>query len=120
MDANMLMIYVIAIVCIGGGLFYFLQKYIRLSKLNKAIENKKYDQILVMCEQPSLRKGIGEFTCDLYRLNALRSMNETERLKSELNQMLEYYGGKEEKRLFELYYHYFLNHKDYAYAKELK
>ena len=41
MDANMLMIYVIAIVCIGGGLFYFLQKYIRLSKLNKAIENKK-------------------------------------------------------------------------------
>ena len=26
MDANMLMIYVIAIVCIGGGLFYFLQR----------------------------------------------------------------------------------------------
>ena len=29
------------------------------------------------------------------------------------------FGTKEEKRLFELYYHYFLNHKDYAYAKEL-
>lgn len=119
MDSNMLIVYVIAIVCIGGGLFYFLRKYIRLSKLNKAIENKEYDQILVMCEQPSLRKGLGEFTCDLYRLNALRSMNEIGRLKNELNQMLEYYGGKEEKRLFELYYHYFLNHKDYAYAKEL-
>ena len=119
MDSNMIAVYLIAIICIGGGLIYFLRKYLKLSKLNKAIREKKYDQILEMTEQPSVRKILGEFTADLYRLNALRSMKEMDRLKNELNQMLEHYGSKEEKRLLELYYHYFLNHKDYAYAKQL-
>lgn len=119
MDSNMIAIYLIAIICIGGGMFYFLRKYLKLSKLNKAIMEKKYDQILEMTEEPSVRKILSEFTADLYRLNALRSMNEMDRLKTELNQMLEYYGSKEEKRLLELYYHYFLNHKDHAYAKQL-
>ena len=64
MDSNMIAIYLIAIICIGGGMFYFLRKYLKLSKLNKAIMEKKYDQILEMTEEPSVRKILSEFTAD--------------------------------------------------------
>lgn len=116
---NMIVIWVLVILAVIGGSLYMLVKYRRVSALNTAIKQKDYEAILSLSTQEHYRKMLGVLTCDLYRFNALRSLERMEELKAELNQAIEQYSSSDLEKLLELYYHYFLNKGDLEYAQKL-
>ncbi len=118
-QGNMIVVWILAVVLIVFGLGYLLLKYQRVNAMSKAIKAGDFEKILVLCDEPRNRKMLGNYTCDLYQFNALRSLKRMDELKEALDEAIANYGGQELEKILELYYHYFLNHKDYTYALKL-
>ena len=118
-QGNMLLLTILAVLFLVGGVGYLLIKYRRTNAMNQAIQQKDYEKILELCEQDRYKTILGPLVCDLYRFNALRSLGKIDELKQALDTAVQLYGGRDQEKILELYYHYFLNHGDHTYAQKL-
>ena len=111
-------IVIIAAICLAG--IFVMYKKGKVNKLNNAMQNKQFDQVIAYSENPSFIRMIGEYNCDLYRLKAIFfSRGEEERRLALETVLSKDYELEKKEFVLDIYFHIYLQKQDREYCDVL-